>query len=82
MNIKFKLFASLAMYLPPDAAKNVAVVEVDDATTPNQLIAKHSLPKSEVHLVLLNGVYLDAESRNEPMQDNDALAVWPPVAGG
>lgn len=82
MKIRFKLFASLAEYLPSGARENAAIVEVDDGTTPNQLITQYNLPKQEVHLVLLNGFFQDAASRDVPMKDEDTLAIWPPVAGG
>ncbi len=35
------------------------------------------------HLVLLNGVYLTPEQREQAtFKEGDTLAVWPPVAGG
>lgn len=69
-------------YLPPDAAKHSVELEVAEAVTPNQLIARFALPKSQVHLVLVNGVYLPEAARDRPLVDGDALAIWPPVAGG
>ncbi len=82
MKVRFKLFASLAEYLPSSARENVAIVEIDEGTTPNQLIARYNLPQREVHLVLLNGYFQDPASRDIPMKDEDTLAIWPPVAGG
>ncbi len=82
MRVHFKLFATLSGYLPANAVKNVAVLEVDDDTTPNQLIDQHFVPRREVHLVLLNGVYLNATERDIPLKADDTVAVWPPVAGG
>ena len=82
MQITFKLFASLMDYLPPEAVKHAVSLDVDDDTTPNQLIARFNLPKKEVHLVLVNGVYLDESGRDQPLSPDDTLAMWPPVAGG
>lgn len=82
MNVTLKLFASLAEYLPPGAVKNAIEIEVRDDITPNRLIERFRLPEREVHLVLLNGVFLDPAARDTPMRDSDVLAVWPPVAGG
>ncbi len=82
MQVQFKLFASLADYLPDSAVKNAVWLEVDNNTTPNQLIEQHAMPKPEVHLVLLNGIYLEDAARDTPMKEKDTLAIWPPVAGG
>ena len=82
MKVNFKLFATLMGYLPESAVKNVAVLEVDDGTTPNQLIDRYSVPRDLVHLVLVNGIYINEEDRNIPLKPEDSLAIWPPVAGG
>ena len=82
MNVTFKLFATLMDYLPESATRNAVSLEVSSDTTPNQLIEQFKVPKREVHLVLVNGVYLDETGRDKPLQDNDTLAIWPPVAGG
>ena len=82
MQIHFKLFATLMNYLPANAVKNVVTLEVAESTTPNQLVDKYGVPRAEVHLVLINGVYVEEAARDNPLNDNDALAIWPPVAGG
>ncbi len=82
MQITFKLFATLMGHLPPGSHKNAAEIEVASSTTINQLIEEYRLPKELVHLVLLNGTYIDADGRDTPLKEGDALAIWPPVAGG
>jgi molybdopterin converting factor small subunit len=82
MQIEFKLFASLMDYLPKGAVKNAITLEVAENTTPNQLIDFYSVPQADVHLVLINGIYVDAAGRDLPMKPDDTLAIWPPVAGG
>lgn len=69
-------------HLPPAAVKHSVTLEVNDAVTPNQLIDRFSVPRSQVHLVLVNGVYLPEAERDKPLREGDALAIWPPVAGG
>ncbi len=69
-------------HLPATAAGHAVTLEVDEPVTPNQLIDRFSVPRSQVHLVLVNGVYLAEKERDQPLQDGDALAIWPPVAGG
>ncbi len=82
MQITVKMFATLMEYLPEGAVKNTIQVQVEDRTTPYQVIDQYRVPRSEVHLVLVNGVYVDEKSRDLPMKPNDTLAIWPPVAGG
>lgn len=82
MQITFKLFATLMSYLPPGASKNAINIEVATGTTINQLIEKYQVPRSEVHLVLLNGLFITESDRDQAVKDGDTLAIWPPVAGG
>lgn len=83
MKITLKLFATLGEYLPAEVQGNEVEVEVEKDATPNDVIGQFNVPQSMVHLVLLNGVYVDAETRSKPvMKTGDALAIWPPVAGG
>ena len=82
MQITFKLFATLMGYLPEGAVKNAITLEVDETTSANQLLNQYNVPMSKVHLVLINGVYINAEERDKPLLPGDTLAIWPPVAGG
>ncbi|MEP6656276.1 MAG: MoaD/ThiS family protein, partial [Betaproteobacteria bacterium] len=41
------------------------------------------LPPAMTHLVLVNGLYIaPARRASHALQHGDALAVWPPIAGG
>ena len=82
MQVTFKLFATLMQYLPAGASKNAVELEIAPGTTINQLIDQYKVPHSEVHLVLLNGLFLQEADRNRPIEEGDTLAIWPPVAGG
>jgi molybdopterin converting factor small subunit len=83
MNVRIKLYASLAEYLPAGAVKNEADLEVKDGTTPTQVILRLGLPEKMCHMVLINGVYVTPDERSEKkLEDGDHLAIWPPVAGG
>ena len=83
IKITVKLYAMLAKYLPPGAVDNqIAVAAADDATVTG-VLADFGLPPEMCHLVLINGVYVAPSDRAQRrLQDGDALAVWPPVAGG
>ena len=84
MKITFKLFASLTDYLPDHARPgNVAQIEVDPRASVSQIIESFGLPAKQVHLVLINGRYIDpAQRQTQTLVEGDALAIWPPIAGG
>ncbi len=84
MKIQLKLYASLMGYLPEDATdRHAASLDVPEGMTPAKLIEVQKLPKESCFLVLLNGVYLTpAERETRQIQEGDAVAIWPPIAGG
>ena len=84
MNIQLKLYASLMRYLPADTPdRHAASLDVPEGMTAAQLIEDLKLPKEACHLVLQNGVYLTpAQRESRPIEDGDAIAIWPPIAGG
>ncbi|MDF1527861.1 MAG: MoaD/ThiS family protein [Sedimenticola sp.] len=43
---------------------------------------QQGVPEAEVHLVLVNGVFIPPSQRENPLIEGDELAVWPAVAGG
>ncbi|MGB0659645.1 MAG: MoaD/ThiS family protein [Mangrovicoccus sp.] len=83
MHVQLKLFASLTAFLPKSAERNIASLEVAEGTSVQALLDMHNVPPEHCHLVMLNGVYQAPENRDSAqLKDGDALAVWPPVAGG
>lgn len=83
MKITVKLFALLAKYLPEGAVKNVVEIDVADALSVQDVIHELKLPSEHCHLVLVDGVYITpSERKTRAMQAGEALAIWPPVAGG
>ncbi len=83
MRITLKLFATLGELLPEGARANTVDVEVREGATPNQVIDQFQVPRAMAHLVLLNGVYVEVDDRDKPIiHPGDAIAIWPPVAGG
>lgn len=83
MKVTLKLYATLADYLPAGSRNNRVELEVADAATVNAVLAPFSLPPKLTHLVLVNGVFVPPEARESTLlAEGDALAVWPPIAGG
>jgi len=83
MKVRIKLYALLAKYLPSHAQKNEADLTVDDGQNVLAVLESLKLPEKQCHLVLVNGTYVaPSERAGHVLNDGDALAVWPPVAGG
>ena len=83
MNIVVKLFANLGDLLPADSRANSIEIEVTDNASANQIIDLLQLPRKKVHLVLQNGLFVEPQNRDLPViKEGDAIAFWPPIAGG
>jgi sulfur carrier protein ThiS len=83
MHITLKLFASLADHLPAGAKNNQVSLDVSDSITVGALIDERALPPKLVHLVLVNGSFIaPGERAGHRLHEGDALAIWPPIAGG
>lgn len=84
MRITFKLFASLGDYLPPQVRPgNLMTLDVDPTDSIATIIEPFHLPPHLVHIVLVNGTFIAPEDRaTRILQEGDALAIWPPIAGG
>lgn len=88
VKITFKLFAMLSDHLPQevDGARregNAIQLDVPEGTTVQQLVERFNLPQKLVHLVLVDGAYVaPADRASRVLKDGEALAIWPPIAGG
>ena len=83
MVIRVKLYALLDKYLPDGSVKNEVDLTVTEGMTPTAVIAQLNMPPEICHLVLINGVYVAPSERdNVQLTEGDALAIWPPIAGG
>lgn len=84
MKITFKLYATLGDLLPSHAVRNIATIEVEEDATLHSIIDQYRVPRELAHLVLINGVFVCDADRDQSglLKEGDALAIWPPVAGG
>jgi sulfur carrier protein ThiS len=84
VKITFKLFATLTDYLPQGArSSNVVELDVPADAPISQIIEPFGLPPKLVHLVLVNGVFVEPAQRlTRTLREGDTLAIWPPIAGG
>ncbi len=83
MKITLKLYASLKPYLPAGTPKNETEIELPEGTTVQAAIDGTGMPEGIYKLVLVNGIFVMPEARaTQVFAEGDALAIWPPVAGG
>lgn len=83
MKMTLKLYAQLGQYLPPQADRNQVEIEVAEGTSIWAVLDRYHVPRGLCHLVLVNGHFQAPGVRDSVhMKPGDALAVWPPVAGG
>ena len=84
MKITLKLFASLTDYLPVESRyTNVVALDIAPEASISQIIEPYGLPLKLVHLVLINGKYIEPTQRlTQTLVEGDVLAIWPPIAGG
>lgn len=83
MNIILKLYASLGSCLPAEAVKNEVSISVEPDASIREILETYNVPFEKCHLILVNGVFSPpAQATQVTLNEGDALAVWPPVAGG
>jgi sulfur carrier protein ThiS len=47
------------------------------------VIEQFNLPRELCHLVVVNGEFVPRDERSHrTLREGDALAIWPPIAGG
>jgi sulfur carrier protein ThiS len=88
VEITLKLYATLGDYLPRELNGRVRVhnelrLDVVERATVQHVINQMHLPSKMVHLVLVNGFFVPPSARaTHALNAGDALAMWPPIAGG
>ncbi len=64
IRVSFELYASLMKYLPSGAERHRIAVDVSQETTPHQVLEHFGVPRTQAHLVLHNGVFLNQGQRD------------------
>ena len=83
MQIILKLYAGLTPFLPAGAQNNQIAIDVDEGTTINAVLDAHNCPRKLCHLVMHNGFHIPPGERDaRVLHEGDAVAAWPPIAGG
>ncbi len=74
MQITVKLFATLR-----ENREKIMTQEVEDGTTPREIIERLEIPVLDVAIIMVNG---RAVTLDRALVENDVLALFPPVGGG
>lgn len=81
--ITLKLFASLAKVAPENIGGEIKTVPIQPGDTIISIAERANLTNKNLHLVILNGTYVDKNKRaSTVLSDGDTLSFWPPVVGG
>jgi len=79
MKIEIILYASLACHLPAERSGNSCVLEISEGSTIRDVLASLDVPEDAPRILFLNGRHAKAD---QPLENGDRLAVFPPIAGG
>ncbi|MFW6081673.1 MAG: MoaD/ThiS family protein [Desulfosalsimonas sp.] len=79
MELEVYLYASLAKYLPNNAAGKCVRVSVPEGSTAGEVLEQLNVPEKEVKIAFVNGVRMGLEA---VVADGDRVGFFPPVGGG
>ena len=83
ITITFKLYASLAQYLPKEAVENKIDIIIPRDCSIVGVLEQQSVPLESAPFSASKWFFHTARKRKTSfLSDKDVLAVWPPVAGG
>ena len=82
MKITLKFYTKLGKYLPENASKNQAIIEIEENCHVERVLDTYGIPSDQRHLVMVNGIHIMLEERaTRVLSESDSLAVWPPTTG-
>jgi len=74
MKVKVKLFATLRK-----GRFNTSIEEYDEGITVAEVCRKLGIPRNKVAIIFVNNTHA---GRDRILQENDELALFPPIGGG
>ncbi|MCK5828290.1 MoaD/ThiS family protein [Candidatus Bipolaricaulota bacterium] len=80
MRVEVRLYATFAQYAPTQRAGDSFYVHLEPGSSLDDVISELAIPEGEVHLVIVNGRPLHDHSKS--LQEDDRVALFPPVGGG
>ncbi len=83
MRITVRTGGLLGQYLPAGSERNQADLEIEEGTTPFDVMTLLGMPGDRTYMVVLNGAAISKAARAERrLAENDNLAILPPLKGG
>ena len=79
MSVEVALYATLSKYLPPGSDQRKATIEARNGATAREIMLQLGIPQDHPNILLVNG---KQASPDTVLKDGEALAVFPPLAGG
>jgi len=79
LEIKIKLFAGLAKYLPEGTQGKSAILSVPEGTTVEGVLKHLGISPKMVHLIFVNAVHRKID---HVLKESDSLSIFPAIAGG
>jgi sulfur-carrier protein len=79
MQVRVKLFATLAQFSPGGLAGTPFTVELPEGATLDDLAKLLNLPPGDVKISFVNAVIQELEY---PLKDGDEVGFFPPIGGG
>ena len=74
MQVKVKLFATFR-----ENREKEMMVEIAQGTTPMEIIDRFNILIEEVAIIMINGKHANPD---QVLEDQDTVAIFPPVGGG
>ncbi len=83
MRITVRTGGLLGQYLPAGSQGNQADLEIEEGTTPFDVMTLLGMPKDRTYMVVLNGAAISkADRARRQLAEDDNLAILPPLKGG
>ncbi len=79
MEVTVKLFATLREHLPPGSNGRSCLIELEDNSNVADIIKLLNIPTRPNKIIMVNSIHADEDT---VLIDNDAVAIFPPLAGG
>ena len=83
MKVTIKAGGMFAKNLPPSREGNQAEIDLEEGSTPIDVLRVLSLPADGGYLMILNGESVPKSERgSRQLSEGDLLAIMPPLRGG